>query len=138
MAAPASFAAALISYVVLPFFFNPLREQSTYWGSEFLFLSIGYVLGGPRPDELKFTFEFGLPVVAAVAGVILWVRAGRGAAAARFVCAAAAFAALTLGYQQHPGDWLVGFYAADAALAVATIASAAAFVRRPASRIADR
>jgi hypothetical protein len=43
----------------------------------------------------------------------------------RFVCAVVALSALTFGYLslQHGGDWLFGFYAIEAALAVAVVAA---------------
>jgi hypothetical protein len=122
-----SLVAALLTYVALPFFHNSLRD-TTYWGSEFFGLSIGYVLSGAGPEQLKFIVGFGVPPLAAIAGAILWTRPGRGVAMARLVCAATALGTLTFGYLQLPGDWPYGFYATDGALAIATMASALTFL----------
>jgi hypothetical protein len=133
MVGRASLVAALLTYVALPFFHNPLRG-TTLWGSEFFGLSIGYVLSGAGPEQLKFIVGFGLPALTAIAGAILWTRPGRGVAMARLVCAATALGALTFGYLQFPGDWLYGFYATDGALAIATTASALTFLGALAGR----
>jgi len=129
----ASWVAALLTYVALPFFHNSLRG-TTWWGSEFFGLGIGYVMSGAGPEQLKFSIGFGLPPLAAIAGATLWARPGRGVAMARLVCAATAFGALTFGYLQLAGDWLYGFYATDGALAIATMASALTFLGARAGR----
>src|SRR5690348_5712656 len=131
----ASWVAALLTYVALPFFHNSLRG-TTWWGSEFFGLSIGYLMSSPGPEQVKFIVGFGLPPLAAIAGATLWTRPGGGVAMARLVCAATAFGALTFGYLQLAGDWLYGFYATDGALAIATMASALTFLGARPGRLA--
>jgi hypothetical protein len=78
--ASASFVVAALADVVLPFFYNPQRG-TTYFESQFFFLSLGRLLAGPDAEGLKFIIGFGLPAVLTIAGLLLWTRAGRAFAA---------------------------------------------------------
>lgn len=79
----------------------------------------------PRSDALTAFVAFSLPGIAAIAGLLLPRRLTWPASVARFVCALAGLAGLANIYLLNPRPYLlIGYYAAEAAFLIATIASA--------------
>lgn len=127
-AEPAGFGTAAVMYV-LPFFYLIRGEgvsvfASPYtYGIELFFASIAYTFSVPWPPGIWYFGQFGLPLLTAIAGLLLQKGPRRIGALARFFCAVMGLGGLTWGFLQQHLEWQIGFYGAAAGLAVATVAA---------------
>ncbi len=93
-------------------------------GVLFALLSLFLLVVSFWPSGLLFFGAYGLPLVAAISGLSLQRAARLRGAAWRFVVALVGSTSMFLGVLGHPSGWAFAYYAAVAALAVATVAAA--------------